>query len=163
MKTVEEKAKAYDEALERAKKLQETCDSTTVVGWCEYIFQELRESKDEKIKKEIINYFAKGKEYLSLCSIGKDDILAWLEKQGEKPKPSFRERYKRIANSEWFKKTHEGMSVSDDDKWEFVKQKPWSEEDELMFISTIQGIEMTNGAAQLKIDWLKSLKERVGG
>ena len=39
-----------------------------------------------------------------------------LEKQGEKPKPSIRERYKRIANSEWFKKTHEGMSVSDDEK-----------------------------------------------
>ena len=234
MKTVEEKAKAYDEALERAKKLQETCDSTTVVGWCEYIFQELRESKDEKIKKEIINYFAKGKEYLSLCSIGKDDILAWLEKQGNceyirkdwlehikqswykegfidgkytpkeltindaatlnelidflengtvklqhdltlyanwlktqfsqiekqgEQKPTLRERYKNIAKSEWFKKTHEGMSVSDDDN----EQKPWSEEDELMFISTIQGIEMTNGAAQLKIDWLKSLKERIGG
>lgn len=44
-----------------------------------------------------------------------------------------------------------------------IEQKSWSEEDELMFISTIQGIEMTNGAAQLKIDWLKSLKERIGG
>ena len=41
------------------------------------------ENEDERIRKEIINYFAKGKEYLSLCSIGKDDILAWLEKQGE--------------------------------------------------------------------------------
>ena len=193
MKTVEEKAKAYDEALERAKKLQETCDSTTVVGWCEYIFQELRESKDEKIKKEIINYFAKGKEYLSLCSIGKDDILAWLEKQGEQSslninreclkgikrvqeyqdlsdwekefdkiasmyahnknqegyndswyvkeraaemlyyakkelekqgeqKPTLRERYKNIAKSEWFKKTHEGMSVSDDEKVDNVNK-----------------------------------------
>ena len=47
--TQKEKAKAYDEALERAKKLQETCDSTAVVGWCEYIFPELAES--ERIRK----------------------------------------------------------------------------------------------------------------
>ena len=33
---IEDKAKAFDEALERAKKLKETCDNTTVVGWCEY-------------------------------------------------------------------------------------------------------------------------------
>lgn len=34
----------YIAALERAKKMQETCDSTVVVGWCEYIFPELKES-----------------------------------------------------------------------------------------------------------------------
>ena len=50
----EEKARAYDEALERARKLQETCDSTTIVGWMEYIFPELAESEDEKIRKWII-------------------------------------------------------------------------------------------------------------
>lgn len=41
----EEKIKRYDEALERAKKLQETCDSQAVVGWCEYLFPELKESR----------------------------------------------------------------------------------------------------------------------
>ena len=115
MKTVEEKAKAYDEALERAKKLQETCDSTTVVGWCEYIFQELRESKDEKIKKEIINYFAKGKEYLSLCSIGKDDILAWLEKQGEQSSLNINREYLK-----GIKRVQEYQDLSDWEK-EFDK------------------------------------------
>lgn len=37
------------------------------------------------------------------------------EKQGEQ-KPSLRERYNKIKDSEWFKKTHEGMSISDDEK-----------------------------------------------
>lgn len=37
----------YEWSLERAKKLHETCDSQAVVGWCEYIFPELKESEDE--------------------------------------------------------------------------------------------------------------------
>lgn len=36
------------------------------------------------------------------------------EKQG-KQKPSLHERYDKIKDSEWFKKTHEGMSISDDE------------------------------------------------
>lgn len=52
--SIEKKAKAYDEALDRAKKLKETCDSTAVVGWCEYIFPELCELEDERIRKELI-------------------------------------------------------------------------------------------------------------
>ena len=47
------------------------------------------------------------------------DVLSWmelssLEKQGEQ-KPTLRVRYKNIAESEWFKKTHDGMSVSNDE------------------------------------------------
>ena len=54
--SIKQKAKAYDESLERAKKLQETCDSTAVVGWCEYIFPELKESDDEKTRKELVAF-----------------------------------------------------------------------------------------------------------
>lgn len=46
--TQEEKAKEFDASLERAKKLIETCDSTAVIGWCEYIFPILKESKTEE-------------------------------------------------------------------------------------------------------------------
>ena len=48
--------KEYKEALERAKKLQETCDSQAVVSWCEYIFPQLKESEDEMIRKELIEH-----------------------------------------------------------------------------------------------------------
>ena len=73
----------YNAALERAKKLQETCDSTTVVGWCEYIFPELQESEDEKIRKDIISYLRNEKivkRYISDIEI--DEWITWLEKQG---------------------------------------------------------------------------------
>lgn len=68
----------YNAALERAKKLQETCDSTTVVGWCEYIFPELAESEDERIKREIL-------ELVSIAGNGNqfEEIKDWLEKQGK--------------------------------------------------------------------------------
>ena len=77
--TIKQKAQRYDEGLERAKKLQKTCDSTAVIGWCEYIFPELKESKDERIKREIIEYIKTGTYH--------KDWLAWLEKQGEQKPP----------------------------------------------------------------------------
>lgn len=93
--TIEEKAKRYGEALERAKKLQETCDSTAVVGWCEYIFPELKESEREEIRKKVIEVLKlniKGAESQMQASRGVDrcfeiyacnKVIAWLEKQGE--------------------------------------------------------------------------------
>lgn len=50
MMTEKEKAKAYDEALERAKKLHDKID-------IKEIFPELSESEDERIKKAIIEFF----------------------------------------------------------------------------------------------------------
>ena len=38
-------------------------------------------------------------------------------------------------------------------------KQEWTEEDELMLTSIIQALQLTNGAAQMKIDWLKSLKD----
>lgn len=79
VKTIEELRKKYNGALERAKKLQETCDSTAVVGWCEYIFPELQD-EDERIKREIL-------ELVSISGNGNqfEEIKDWLEKQGKKP------------------------------------------------------------------------------
>ena len=76
--TIEEKAKRYGEALERAKKLQKTCDSMAVVGWCEYIFPELKEREEERIKREIL-------ELVSIAGNGNqfEEIKDWLEKQGK--------------------------------------------------------------------------------
>ena len=79
--TQKEKAKAYDEALERAKKcLDENRDTCFVRP--DVIFPELAD-KDERIRKTLIEYFNTcfGDYYGELK---KSDILAWLEKQGEK-------------------------------------------------------------------------------
>lgn len=57
--TTEEKAKAYDEALERIKKELQSCGYTgcDTARQIFRFFPELQESEDERIRKEIINYF----------------------------------------------------------------------------------------------------------
>ena len=88
--TTEEKAKAYDEALERAKERHKVCvvnDLPTTKKTIEAIFPELAVSEDERIRKEII-------EYLKLHDKGENDYahpmfskwFAYLEKQKENPK-----------------------------------------------------------------------------
>ena len=75
----------YKEALERARKLQKTCDNTAVIGWCEYIFPELKESENEKIRKALIE-MVHDTTYDELWvdyNVHKEEALAWLEKQGE--------------------------------------------------------------------------------
>ena len=93
--TQEQKAKAYDEALEIARKINSGEGVPAPDGWsiCEVIFPELKESEDEKIRKELIDFFKKASggfldSTIHCKTFGK--WLAWLEKQGEKSswKPS---------------------------------------------------------------------------
>ena len=78
--TIEDKAKAYDGALERAKKLHGKYCINNVL---ESLFPELKESEDEKIRKEIINYFkCQSRDEPSRKNIHNKWIV-WLEKQGE--------------------------------------------------------------------------------
>ena len=87
--TVEEKAKAYDEALERARAINNGKDVDVEAGTtiCEYIFPELAESDDEKIRKDLIEYLKVDMGCIpsQFESFYKKSI-AWLEKQGaQKP------------------------------------------------------------------------------
>lgn len=74
--TEKEKAKAYDEAIEIAKK------------W----YNELKESEDEKIKNAILNHLKKmwGNCQDDVCGVHVEDAIDWLEKQDKKSnwKPS---------------------------------------------------------------------------
>lgn len=76
--TDKEKAKRYDEVLKVIKECNPD-ENGFITIYPQEIFPELKESEDEKIRKELINYFTKGMEYLSLCSFDKESILAWLE------------------------------------------------------------------------------------
>ena len=55
MKTIEEKAKAYDNIIQRVTELYET---RTVLSMeqMEHLFPELQESENERIRKEIIEH-----------------------------------------------------------------------------------------------------------
>ena len=88
--TEKEKAKAYDEAIERAKKLRDKIDNKIM----EEIFPELKESDDEKIKNAILNYLKKIWENCQddICGVDIEDAIAWLEKQGEQTLSQTNER-----------------------------------------------------------------------
>lgn len=83
--TQEEKAKRYDEAFERARAFNNGEDSNIEVGTtlCEYIFPELKESEDERIRKKLIEA-VKGDMVIGGAK-DKQRAIAWLEKQGKKP------------------------------------------------------------------------------
>ena len=88
--TEKEKAKAYDEAIERSKKLYGD-------GITEAIFPELKESEDEKIRRWIIDdiRYNMNNEPLNNSEYKKkaEKAIDWLERQGknstDKTKPSF--------------------------------------------------------------------------
>lgn len=84
--TIEEKAKAYDEALQRAKlsrlQLLDIGEEATEI---EYIFPELKAIEDERIRKWIINEIKIKHHNLDEENVDfVDKAIAWLEKQGER-------------------------------------------------------------------------------
>ena len=76
--TEKEKAKAYDGAIERSKKIYGN-------SIAEEIFPELKESEDDRIKKDLIQWI---EEFPDIIWRGhyKKDVIAWLEKQRDKDK-----------------------------------------------------------------------------
>ena len=85
--TQEEKAKRYDEAIKRAKKVNkcEADDREPGISICEYIFPEIHEpeDKDEQIRKDIIKMVTNTCKGEWFINSSKEECLSWLEKQGE--------------------------------------------------------------------------------
>ena len=82
--TNDEKAKAYDEALELARKIHSGEGVDAAAGWStlETIFPQLRESEDERIRKWLVDYFSSIKATVWIHrDITCEQILDWLEKQ----------------------------------------------------------------------------------
>ena len=80
--TTEEKARAYDEALKRADSLTEKYGGR---DFAEYIFPELKESDDERIRKALYEFISDtlGDEFDGY-DFNKREALAYLEKQKAK-------------------------------------------------------------------------------
>lgn len=101
--TPEEKAKAYDEALERARKELQTCGSANCDAAKQIfrLFPELKESEDDEMIKWIIDdiRYNMDNEPLNNSEYKKkaEKAIAWLEKQGEKPQV--------IEGAKWADKT----------------------------------------------------------
>jgi hypothetical protein len=79
--SIEEKAKRYDEALERANELYDEHERDIAL----LIFPELKESEGEKIRKALIKLVKKaGEGYENVIDgVSIENAISWLEKQGE--------------------------------------------------------------------------------
>lgn len=79
---MEDYKKKYEQALERAKEQSSKYGIDKVI--LEEVFPELKESKDEKIRKQLLNWFkCCNWNAIDNETLKRDDIIAWLEKQGE--------------------------------------------------------------------------------
>lgn len=82
--SIEEKAKRYDEAIEKAEKWHNAPNVDKIPTFgnriIEDIFPELYESEDERIKNEIIDYISTADDKVL---IPYESWIAWLEKQGK--------------------------------------------------------------------------------
>ena len=141
--------------IEKAYLFAQT-DSTKAA--LEHILPELRESEDERIRKYLIYCVNRTtSEADAFNEISKEQILAWLEKQGTS-------YTKRDVDDAYV----EGMTFA---KNELEKQKPtWSEEDEEIVTGIINDIqerledypiEQLADIYFKEIKWLKSLKNRI--
>ena len=162
--TIEQKAKAYDEAIERANLY--LGGNQLGDAWIYKILPELTESEDERIRKNLIDYL---KEFVPFDDTGK--YIAYLEKQG-KQKP-----VKCMFSNDNYTDEERKVLCDNCDEDCKLKQKPteWSEEDKYLLDETIKHLEALiritkkQGSAysdeiqyyQRDIDWLKSLKDRV--
>ena len=94
--------KKYKDALSRAKGMWE---QGMMPERIEYIFPELKESEDEKIRKEIIFFF---EQEIPQCSIEEHKEymrkwISWLEKQGEQKETDYNEELEKCkANPLYF-------------------------------------------------------------
>ena len=181
IKSIEEKAKAYDEALT----LMQDCipdENGLVHVKPEEIFHELKESQDERIRKEIISAL----KFANVKGVY-DKHIAWVEKQGEhKPADKVEPKFKvgQTIKKEGFNlgftivKIKDGFYYNDigdyfpftaQDYWELVEQKPaWSEEELDSITAAINNLEYLKNnyvyhpmGLEPAITFLKSLKDRV--
>lgn len=116
MNTIEEKARKYNEALEKVKGLLTNAKKQghiiVRIEDLENTFPELKEFEDEKIRKTLIAYFNTfvGDYYGELK---RKDILAWLEKQGEHAIACSEEQMKVLNEVLTFAANHESPYWND--------------------------------------------------
>ena len=178
--SIEEKAKAYEQALKVAQQTYET--QPVYRDWLEKMFPELKESGGERTRKKLIDLIYKVYANTSyITCVEHEDMLAWLSKQGVKPDgwndkdEEIRQELIEMIKEDWpgrsdviawiekqkERNTNTHLPSFDEAQGTPIvkqgEQKPWSEEDETR-LNTICGILK---GLPLQQNWLKNLKYRV--
>ena len=147
--------KKYKEALERAKQFSETPYLEDSKGIVEYIFPELQESEDERIRKSLIDMLKNDEK----CYLKE---IAWLEKQGEHAK--FRDS---IQVGDKVTRNEDGVLVNLSQLNRVAKkqgeQKPYGQREKCSDCQFNYAGECKGSCAMKSrlIAWLKAIKDRV--
>lgn len=157
--------KAYKDALERARELYNNPNSSSIgKAYLYTVFHELKESEDEKIRKTLLetfrNFDADGTFWTVTLRISKDNVLAWLEKQGEqKPTVDFKAK-------DWYVSKVDGKihntTYSPNNKDEKSK---WTDEDANMLDKIVNSLidskYVDSVTYNIMYNWLNSIKQRM--
>ena len=82
--TQEQKAKAYDEAIERAKAMiKVAANQDETIGFANTIFPELKEWEDERAMKDLLNFLKSPFIKDNICDWKVAPWIAWIEKHGQ--------------------------------------------------------------------------------
>lgn len=140
--SIEEKAKRYDEAIERAKsKIKNDKDHVLYEEDVIEIFPGFKESEDERIRKAISQCVEDMRgPFEKLYGVHHKDAIAWLEKKGEKRSvfPKFRvgdtiqscfnkqaiDKVIRIDDDIYILSSGGYVRIEFQDNWKLVEQKP---------------------------------------
>ena len=122
----EQKARAYDRAIKRAKKWYDANTNEGYRGIFEDIFPKLKESEDEKIRKWLLNFVQglpdEGLDF-HFYNLKKEQVIAWLEKQGEqKHNPVLDIEKKELKKIEEKHAENKGMNLVEEEMTPFQKK-----------------------------------------
>ena len=173
--SIEEKAKAYDKALEKIHQFIDGYSRREISKEeLEDIFPELKESKGEKIRKALIEYFRWNVQQI-LSDFDNKEVLAWLENIPYTIDHEKREGFHLGYKAGLEKQGETSPILSNSSNIGKDEQKPaWSEDDEKM-IGRIRDIVEAYAFSQSAVDvngdlceqeyigadnWLKSLKDK---
>lgn len=151
----------YKKILEGVVNIINTTEKSDIgfANICAYIGEncpELKESEDERIRKQLLNWF-KGCHWDSIDdgTLKRDDIIAWLEKQGEKDKEI-------LILKDQIESLHAVIKALKEVHIIELEKQEWSKEDEEKMVSIFLGIETFcpsiiygKGKEEL-LNWLKS-------
>ena len=88
--TIEEKAKRYDEAIKKARNIVNSINVGLIgKNSFEAVFPELKESEDEKIRKELLQIAKESEDtfYMVMTPNKRKRLIDWLENQNKKAEP----------------------------------------------------------------------------
>ena len=145
----------YEEAMSRCKQWERKHTKGYVIqDMIEFIFPELAESDDERIRKATIEGLIRiAAEYKNPLIWGgrfsTDDVLAWLEKQ--------KYEYEVFEPVESTLEYKIGFNAGK----ESIQKAEWSEEDENHFTACVRAMRTYNGNDTPISKWIEALKDRV--